>query len=468
MGTILDEGLPGETLVEPCVAATPDLRMVVCKSGSGLRRCFQVNQASNWRFGTMPQAVYPLTCSSGSCEEGGCGEQQTFTSGWVDPSVVNIRQDGSPSALFLALTEVGERVAIARFTAPETGFTPWCTINDPVTTNPDVDKPWIVAGSDGEAYAVFMKTGGGNRYIFGRSSDSGISWAFQNLQVGTATPAGNFCAHPAVADSGGCYVAISESTGLESALVSIVRFHDSTSTFEWLMASETSIFSIAQNNVQILNYVKGDYKSASVPYLTGSTIDSNTLFLLRADTASVGNSNVDVVRSRIQYSSTLGTWSETAAWQLRSPTGNDQDPDTVMPDQFCPASVIDQFGQLHIIFYDNASTRNAASQLTADYDVWHAVIPRPYASTSSQFGTVVYSNLRTSALPQQEPALTLSLLPTNGANNTPREYPGISCYYDATLGRVVVWCAYVGTSSLDPDSDKTVLYGSRVTVKPPE
>ncbi len=95
------------------------------------------------------------------------------------------------------------------------------------------------------------------------------------------------------------------------------------------------------------------------------------------------------------------------------------------------------------------------------YDVWHLIIPQP-ASAPPIAPYMLATNLRTAPASEDPPLVLATAFP----NESPKEYSGIDTYFDASANKTVVWCLHAGTSTIDDDSNKTVLFGSRLLIGP--
>ncbi len=403
----------------------------------------------------IPREVYPDVCVPPG---GNCGTP--FTSGgWVDPSCTNVFVDGQPTDSFVVLVETAERVALSHYSS-NSGFSTWSTIANPVSSpsSADVDKPWIVRGASNELHAVYMQTAAGEKYNFGRSTDGGTTWTFQPVSVPGIGVGSTFCAQPTVLDGLGCYLTVTDPGPLQTRLV---YYSDLTSAFELLRDAAGDPVTIPQNGIALVGSIAGGYWCSSVPWPVGVAGVGGLLsiFVLRPDVVVTGadTHDVNLYCYRIQNTGTGGAWQITATWQFRAPGGELPDISGNYPDQFCHAAVIDEMGRLHVVFYDNTSTIGSDGLLRGDYDAWHIVVPSP-ATTPPLAPQMLATNLRTLPASEDPPLLLANAYPSA----SPREYSGIDTYFDAELGKTVVWCLYVGTSTSDDDANKTVLFASRI------
>jgi hypothetical protein len=219
--------------------------------------------------------------------------------------------------------------------------------------------------------------------------------------------------------------------------------------------------SISHTNTLFSGLITGGYQCNPVPWIVGiqPTVEGPTsLFVVRPEVAGDGD-DLDLYCHRVQNVGAAGSWIVNATWECRAPNADLPDVNGCIADQFCQAAEIDRWGRLHILYYDNSSTMTVAGELTGDYDVWHLMVPNPtLAPPTSPY--MMSTNLRITPAIEDPPLVAVNAQP--GAS--PKEYSAIDSYYDSVGGKVVLWCLYAGTSISDEDSDKTVVFGTRITI----
>ncbi len=174
------------------------------------------------------------------------------------------------------------------------------------------------------------------------------------------------------------------------------------------------------------------------PQLAADPTDPNRLYLVYHDTDPEAPSDVNVYLTSLVYSG--GQW--TALPRVK--VNNDGNAAT---DQFLPSIVVDDFGVIHIIFYDDRQYVQGDSAPDAQYDVWYARSVDGGANFEDNSELWGLSGL---------PALDETTASTS--LRKPGEYIGIT--YFSALDQI--WTSYGGTSLFDPSNEQTVIWSSKI------
>ncbi|MFG0253057.1 MAG: hypothetical protein ACF8NJ_09315 [Phycisphaerales bacterium JB038] len=366
------------------------------------------------------------------------------------------------------------RLAVAHFDAGDPSAVRWRDFW-PTDHNPYyLDKPWLVPGENyggqREYYvlATYERVDDNDPtrqdFAYMRSIDGGQTWYGEQIVLPLVQARGRWI-WPAVVDDGPLYAACAENYGATGTRVRfLIGVDDNTDPqeprvsfsrlqcgigggFNGLDGFGDSIDLPVQNCLQVLinrrnvqDLVPGGFldKVYTIPQLAADPTDPNRLYLVYHDTDPEAPSDVNVYLTSLVYSG--GQW--TALPRVK--VNNDGNAAT---DQFLPSIVVDDFGVIHVIFYDDRRYVQGDSAPDAKYDVWYA--------RSVDGGTNFEDNIELWGL-SGLPALDETTASTN--LRKPGEYIGIT--YFPPLDQV--WTSYGGTSLFDPSNEQTVIWSSKI------
>jgi len=326
------------------------------------------------------------------------------------------------------------------------------------------DKPYLVAGeqtpSGQEFYIVYMLSDFGSvNYKYLRSIDGGLNWSGGLIEVGTEPVSGIFPAQPAVSGADPLYVAYIQSVigGTDRIRFLVGTDVDGPSNeplveFSQIVGATQMLGPVVPPLTVPLNRraagfgfkLPGGFQPKRIPQLAADPTDPNTLYLVYHDVVSEGSSDSDIFFRKLTRM-TFNSW--LAGPQIRV---ND---DPVLPesDQFMPSIVVDNQGRIHVVFFDDRRFDQDDTDSTAKFDAFYAW---------SEDGGQTWNNQRLFLDPNdpQDPAaLDLSVAPIG---YPVREYIGITFFED--VGGTHVMTAYHGTDPNEQDSDKSVIWSSRI------
>ena len=319
------------------------------------------------------------------------------------------------------------------------------------------DKPFLVAGEPDEFYVVWWGGIGINQgYGLVRTTDGGATWTqILPITVGGNPVLGHFAMQPATA------------SGSDLFLV----YADTSTHFQVLRGVDQPgggmIFSYLENNsVPIGIDLTTDLQSVShnLPCLAPgnkSTLqvaldpsNANRLYLAYNDSANTAVADINTfVRTLDKRGSNWYVGPRTKIHGNAAPSGcSPTDDDS---DQFLPAITVDEGGRVHVLYYEDRYYCQADSDEDGFYigperfDVSYAV---------SCDGAQTWTNIR--MLPDPVPGdpdpafLDYQWGPLIAAG--PKEYNGAAYWFDGTTTHV--WFSFTGTSFLDPDDQKNVIW----------
>jgi hypothetical protein len=384
------------------------------------------------------------------------------------------------------------------------GFTEWA----PISWD-GADKPWLIAGEKTtwgrELYIIW----GQDPVRYARSVKGGAdpdpndpntptTWGTGQITIGGDAVRGTFCAHPACRQrvnepneptdpSDPLYIAYRRDGKTIRFLKGVDDNTDPNSptlTFSYLWGmsqlgqgpSYPVPLNVATNatTMDLSPYVADDFYVKTTPWLVADPTDAGRLYLLYQDIVDDQDPDciedpdecdvdVDVFIQKITQRGSGNSWVASSRVRVNQDDEDPNDPNSA--DQFTPTVLIDDDGNLHVIFYDD---RRWPDQSDGDssgcmFDVYYAV--------STDQGSTWEEHLLYAADPHDpnEVEALDSMLDNYGIGGGifgPFEYPGLGYYVDET--REFLLASFTGTDPNDPygPGDGAVIYSSLIELDP--
>lgn len=362
------------------------------------------------------------------------------------------------------------------------------------------DKPWLIAGEKTtwgrELYIIW----GQNPLRYARSVKAGAAntWGTGQITVGGDAVRGTFCAHPAcrqrvhdpneLTDPGDpLYIAYRRDGKTIRFLKGVDDNTDPNSptltfSYLWGMSQQGQgpaypvPLSVATNatTMDLSPYVADDFDVFTTPWLVADPTDSKRLYLLYQDIVDDQDPDciedpdecdvdIDVFIQKITRRGSGNSWVASSRVRVNQDDEDPNDPNSA--DQFTPTVLIDDDGNLHVIFYDD---RRWPDQSDGDssgcmFDVYYAV--------STDQGSTWEEHLLYATDPNDpnEVEVLDPMLDNYGIGGGifgPFEYPGLAYHVDQT--REFLLASFTGTDPNDPygPGDGAVIYSSLIELDP--
>lgn len=371
-------------------------------------------------------------------------------------------------------------------------------LQDP-NDNALVDKPWLVAGENTiwgrELYIVWFDAPAGEQagYAYARSVDGGQTWSWDEIKVDSNRITGIFCAQPACRQrvhepNEPTYDPDDPNNPFEGDPLYIAYRHDNNTigflagmddnsdpnnpglTFSYLTGAtqiehqapldgelpldDQQVIPVPlriQTNaagMDLSYHVPGMFDVKTTPWLVVDPTDANRLFAVYQDVIDDQDPNIDYdVDVFVQKITRDGDdWVAHARVRVNQNYEDPNDPNS--SDQFTPTVIIDNDGNLHVIYYDDRRwpEQNDGPPHTGDkFDVYYAI--------STDHGATWEERLLYAVDPE-DPNEVPSLDPSYDDYGAPYgkfgpfEYPGLAYYVDHT--REFLLASFTGTDPNDP------------------